>query len=110
MWISTPYADITQIRFWGLRLSALSAPPSSGAPPSYSVVRLRVYAGRARHEEDHAPRGAWSSVDRYGWRRQAALRSSARLTGVTVFDGATSQPTTRIAKDANARNSIGALL
>src|SRR2546430_5126207 len=36
--VSTPYADITQIRFWGLRLSALSAPLSSGAPPSYSVV------------------------------------------------------------------------
>src|SRR5438552_7267755 len=38
--VSTPYADITQIRFWGLRLSALSAPPSSGAPPSYEIVLL----------------------------------------------------------------------
>src|SRR6266550_214810 len=40
--VSTPYADITQIRFWGLRLSALSAPLSSGAPPSYSVVCLSI--------------------------------------------------------------------
>jgi len=24
--VPTPYADITQIRFWGLRLTALSAP------------------------------------------------------------------------------------
>src|SRR5712692_1108615 len=34
--VPTPYADITQIRFWGLRFTALSAPV--GAPPSYSVV------------------------------------------------------------------------
>src|SRR5438552_7978165 len=34
--VPTPYADITQIRFWGLRITALSAPV--GAPPSYSVV------------------------------------------------------------------------
>src|SRR4029078_246763 len=40
--VSTPYADITQIRFWGLRPSALSAPPSSGAPPSYEVVLLSL--------------------------------------------------------------------
>src|SRR5436190_4988993 len=39
--VSTPYADITQIRFWGLRLSALSAPHSSGAHPSYEVVGLQ---------------------------------------------------------------------
>ena len=30
------YAKITQIRFWGLRLSALSAP--RGRSPSYSIV------------------------------------------------------------------------
>src|SRR5207249_6796751 len=52
--VSTPYADITQIRFWGLRRSALSAPPSSGAPPSYSVVCVRVYAEAGGHEEDQA--------------------------------------------------------
>src|SRR2546427_2742901 len=57
--VSTPYADITQIRFWGLRLSALSAPLSSGAPPSYSVVRVRVYAGR---ETRRGPRPSWSLV------------------------------------------------
>src|SRR2546430_2484677 len=63
--VSTPYADITQIRFWGLRLSALSAPLSSGAPPSYSVVCLWFYAEVTRHEEDQARRRAWSSIDRY---------------------------------------------
>src|SRR5256885_14532508 len=45
--VSTPYADITQIRFWGLRLSALSAPLSSGAPPSYSVVCSSTLRGFA---------------------------------------------------------------
>src|SRR5438045_1554455 len=82
--VSTPYADITQIRFWGLRLSALSAPLSSGAPPSYSVVCSRFYA---------------------------ALRSSAWLTTLTSpRDGATSHATTRTAKDANARISMTASL
>src|SRR5436190_23396251 len=82
--VSTPYADITQIRFWGLRPSALSAPLSSGAPPSYSVVCSQFYA---------------------------ALRSSAWLTTLTSpRDGATSHATTRTAKDANARISMTASL
>src|SRR5438094_7487375 len=108
--LSTPYADITQIRFWGLRLSALSAPLSSGAPPSYSVVRVRVYAERWTRRGPSPSRSLVLSRPNMGRGAYAALRSSAWLTGVTVFDGATSQPTTRIAKDANARNSIGALL
>src|SRR5438309_1387550 len=61
--VSTPYADITQIRFWGLRLSALSAPLSSGAPPSYSVVCVRAYAQPHGHEEDQARCRAWSPID-----------------------------------------------
>ena len=36
----------------------------------------------------------------------AALRSFASPTETTVREGAMSQPTTRTAKDANARNSI----
>jgi hypothetical protein len=50
--VPTPYADITQIRFWGLRLTALSAPP--GAPPSYSVVR-RVYVVPLRRLQGFSP-------------------------------------------------------
>src|SRR5437773_11603033 len=40
--VPTPYADITQIRFWGLRIAALSAPV--GAPPPYPVVAVSVRA------------------------------------------------------------------
>src|SRR5437016_3390877 len=59
--VSTPYADITQIRFWGLRLSALSAPPSSGAPPSYSVVCTRFYFVPAQARTRRGP-SPWSGL------------------------------------------------
>src|SRR2546423_15618114 len=61
--VSTPYADITQTRFWGLRLSALSAPPSSAAPPSYSDVCVRAYAQPHGHQEDQARCRACAPLD-----------------------------------------------
>src|SRR5213594_3735383 len=92
--VSTPYADITQIRFWGLRLSALSAPLSSGAPPSYSVVCSQLCGFAILRVAHHAHVAArWRDKPRDDQDREghecedlhlSLLRSGTRLRGAAT--------------------------